>query len=899
MIGLGRQDPIGSNVRFKDQNLIRNSFPNFEQIRRKGKLCDVTLIVGFSILTQSCQADEQKFSAHKIVLAATIPFFDAMFLGGMSEATKREITLQGIDPAVLEAFIIFAYTGEIQITPGNVQATLIGASFLHIDSVRHFCCRYIEDRISLENLLQVRSFASSFLCSGLVGACDRIILENFEHLATSPAFYAALSGAEFCKLIESDDLQVSNEERVFHSIIGWCEYTPPLSSTSAESPKLSRSLQSLQFLSPSSSPSSSTIKTNFLRSDNSTSSRLRFLPELLSRVRLPLLSAQFIRDVVSKNPHIRADMACRDLLDEARDLLLMPESVSTSKCSFVCRPRRGQEVIGVIYAVGGGLTNASTTVSASNGAPNEGFPGQSGELQSFVEAYNPLVDRWEVVESMSSERSRYAVVALKGCLYAIGGLDAHSRLNTVEKFDPKTGIWERVASMNYRRSALGAAVLNERIYVCGGYDGVSSLRTCEVYNPEQNRWQVIPSMMECRSAGGVVALEDGRLFAIGGHNGLPIFASVECYHRRGHHVPLTPPPNPNTTPYTPFASGSHRVWRQVAPMLHRRCRHGVAVLRGRIFAAGGYNGCQFLRSVEMYDPSASALVSINGEPGLGQWTEVATLATPRSRVALAASGGRLYAIGGFDGEQNLCTVECFQRCETASIRNLRRHHICVTDDGDDDGRVSVVVVEDENPVAPLVPSTSHTIPTVVDHHENPNPHRHRQQLRRHGRRRSLHGCPLRHCKSRDDEDLEEWLEEGPRSLLAPRIGMPFQPEMFVRQNPSTAISGPSSSSQMASHSDEGSIDLPTVTTEGLDSTESLIESLTFQSTTGSAGDLGRHTPPPPPQPVFPPPPPPHANNSVSLTEAASDCAFTDWQWLPATPLIAHEGGVGVGVIPLY
>lgn len=124
------------------------------------------------------------------------------------------------------------------------------------------------------------------------------------------------------------------------------------------------------------------------------SSRLTYLPDLLARVRLPLLSAQFIRDVVSKNPHVRADMACRDLLDEARDLLLMPESLSTSTCSFVCRPRRGQEVAGIIYAVGG--------YSAE------------GDCQSIVEAYNPLVDRWEVVESMSTERSRIAVVALKG-----------------------------------------------------------------------------------------------------------------------------------------------------------------------------------------------------------------------------------------------------------------------------------------------------------------------------------------------------------------------------------------------------------------------------------------------------------------------------------------------------
>lgn len=208
---------------------------------------------------------------------------------------------------------------------------------------------------------------------------------------------------------------MSSEERVFHSIIGWCEYTSP--SATSESPKLSRSLQSLQ-LTTSSSSSQLTFSLSE-KSNQSTSSRIRFLPELLSRVRLPLLSAQFIRDVVSKNPHIRADMACRDLLDEARDLLLMPDYVATSKCSFVCRPRRGQEVIGVIYAVGGGVTNTNSTAQAvfpntANGAPGEVTTGQGGELQSFVEAYNPLVDRWEVVESMSSERSRYSVVALKG-----------------------------------------------------------------------------------------------------------------------------------------------------------------------------------------------------------------------------------------------------------------------------------------------------------------------------------------------------------------------------------------------------------------------------------------------------------------------------------------------------
>lgn len=43
------------------------------------------------------QIDEQAFSAHKIVLAATIPYFNAMFTNDMVESRQQEIKMQGID----------------------------------------------------------------------------------------------------------------------------------------------------------------------------------------------------------------------------------------------------------------------------------------------------------------------------------------------------------------------------------------------------------------------------------------------------------------------------------------------------------------------------------------------------------------------------------------------------------------------------------------------------------------------------------------------------------------------------------------------------------------------------------------------------------------------------------
>lgn len=68
---------------FTDDQLAVRTFPRFEEIRRVGKLCDVTLIVS-----------DRQFSAHRVVLAATIPYFQAMFTHDMVESNQREISMQ-------------------------------------------------------------------------------------------------------------------------------------------------------------------------------------------------------------------------------------------------------------------------------------------------------------------------------------------------------------------------------------------------------------------------------------------------------------------------------------------------------------------------------------------------------------------------------------------------------------------------------------------------------------------------------------------------------------------------------------------------------------------------------------------------------------------------------------
>ena len=68
-------------------------------------------------------------------------------------------------------------------------------------------------------------------------------------------------------------------------------------------------------------------------------------------------------------------------------------------------------------------------------------------------------------------------------------------------------------------------------------------------------------------------------------------------------------------------------------MAEARSVHGVAVLDGKLYAVGGYDGGR-LSSVERYDPGTDA------------WEAVAPLTLARFGAGVAALEGKLYAVGG-------------------------------------------------------------------------------------------------------------------------------------------------------------------------------------------------------------------------------------------------------------
>jgi kelch-like protein 2/3 len=110
-------------------------------------------------------------------------------------------------------------------------------------------------------------------------------------------------------------------------------------------------------------------------------------------------------------------------------------------------------------------------------------------------------------------------------------------------------------------------------------------------------------------------------------------------------------------------------WYQVAEMPTRRCRAGLAVLHGKVYAVGGFNGSLRVRTVDVYDAA------------LDQWSTCDHMEARRSTLGVAVLGNCIYAVGGFDGSTGLNTAEMFdpttQKWRSIAPMSTRRSSVGV------------------------------------------------------------------------------------------------------------------------------------------------------------------------------------------------------------------------------
>lgn len=78
------------------------------------------------------------------------------------------------------------------------------------------------------------------------------------------------------------------------------------------------------------------------------------------------------------------------------------------------------------------------------------------------------------------------------------------------------------------RSGLKCIAYNGKVYAIGGYNGLSRLSTCESYSPHTFFWAPAHDMISPRSNFGVEVIDDS-IYVTGGFDGLSTINKVEYY----------------------------------------------------------------------------------------------------------------------------------------------------------------------------------------------------------------------------------------------------------------------------------------------------------------------------------------------------------------------------------
>ncbi|KAJ8354043.1 hypothetical protein SKAU_G00216100 [Synaphobranchus kaupii] len=449
-LSLSAQDMLTGQRLCQSKSHQSSVLSALNQQRKDGLLCDVTLVAG-----------EQKFHAHKAVLAACSDYFRAMFSLSMVESEAEEVTLQGVTSEGLKQALDFAYTGQIMLEPGVIQDVLSAGSHLQLLELLSLCSHYLIQELNSFNYLDLYRLADLFHLPVLEGAVVEFLVEHLSELQHSRQEEVLLLPYHLLReVLKSDRLTSLNEEQIWQLVVQWLEHD----------------------------------------------CRYQGTEDLLQYVRYGLMDAAALHLVAQRHPLVQTSEAATALIDEA---LEYHRAVFAQPVRQTARTKPRFQSL-TLYIAGGRKREVCRVRELRFFNPVE---------QEHVHIAG--VSNWSELAPMPAGRSHHCVAVMGHFLFVAGGEVEHATgrtcaVRTACRYDPRGNKWTEIAPMKACREHFVLGVLGQFLFAVGGRNELRQvLPTVERYCPKRNKWTFVQSFdrsLSCHA--GCVA--DGLLWVSGG-----------------------------------------------------------------------------------------------------------------------------------------------------------------------------------------------------------------------------------------------------------------------------------------------------------------------------------------------------------------------------------------------
>ncbi|CAG2255921.1 Kelch-like protein 20,Kelch-like protein 38,Kelch-like protein 28,Kelch-like protein 24,Kelch-like protein diablo [Mytilus edulis] len=175
----------------------------------------------FTDATVCCGQEE--FFCHRNVLAASSPYFRAMFTSELREEKNSGIIFNDISAWTMKRIIDYIYTGKLEINTDNVQELLVAGSMLQYEAIVDSCCKFLKCQLDPYNCLGIEKFAQMHSCHRLEEEAYKHALENFS-VVTEQVEFLELTVDSLIRYVSSDWIDVRTEEIVYDAVIKWIEF---------------------------------------------------------------------------------------------------------------------------------------------------------------------------------------------------------------------------------------------------------------------------------------------------------------------------------------------------------------------------------------------------------------------------------------------------------------------------------------------------------------------------------------------------------------------------------------------------------------------------------------------------------------------------------------------------
>ncbi|TNN05021.1 Kelch-like protein isoform 4 [Schistosoma japonicum] len=373
------------------EQLVQTS-KSLQSFRDKSLFTDVIL----------CAGDEE-LPCHKAVLAASSAYFLAMFSSPYREQQTSRVKLDYISPWALRRLLDFAYLGCLEITETTVQDVFLAASLLDYPIAVKYCVDFMKNHLDVTNCLGIEALAEMHNLTDLAQSSHKLAVENFSSLLMESNEWTNLPISTVISYVSSDNLDVPSEQFVWDACINWV--------------------------------------------DQFSETRIAYLPQLLSHIRLKYLEKEMLEIQLQENPLI---IECRSAQNIIKHFLHNVYNKDDNTSMFINNlPPRPATLKRPTLVVLGGLNTC---------------------ILNCMQSFSPSRTVWQTCPSMPVDSlAWFSVIVVANTLFVIGGIKAGALMDTVYAYSPTRSTWSQRKCMPQARARHSTVSVGSRyIFVFGG-----------------------------------------------------------------------------------------------------------------------------------------------------------------------------------------------------------------------------------------------------------------------------------------------------------------------------------------------------------------------------------------------------------------------------------------------